>query len=150
MPPYPALRASLGFGFADFYPRLETFQICRAGHRAVHRLADDAMREVLDCDEDHVLFRGRDQGMRRIGRDVDERAGWRDDAFAVDRPFQGPLDHEVELLVLVRVHARAGAARLVDIADQHAAALDDAAVGSRITGAGVDFAHARQIELILA
>ena len=110
-----------GFLFRCLFRRAEALLKVRPGHRAVHRHADDALRQILDRQENDVLVLGRrNQVVRRIRRDINQGAGRGDNAFAVDRPHQRALQNIVQLLVLVRVHPRAGAAWLVDVADEYA------------------------------
>src|SRR3972149_3023929 len=65
-------------------------------------------------------------------------------------PFRRSLHHVVELLVLVAVHARAGAARLVDVTHQHALAFKDTAVRGRVAGAGIGLLQFRHAEMVFA
>src|SRR5262245_56616520 len=74
---------------------LEALAVERAGHLAVHRLADNALRQVLDCDENYVLVLVvGDERVRRVRRNIDERAGRRVDLLAVDGADQRAAHHQ--------------------------------------------------------
>src|SRR5215467_10140871 len=112
--------------------------------------AVQTVRGILDGEEYDIGVRGRFGRVDHVRRHVDDRA-WLGHDFAVaDLGAKGALKDVDPLLVRVRVRHRAGTGRHAHERDDHAVALDYAALDRGIIRPALDAIHSGKVEQVFA